>query len=370
MDYNNNFHDIEVPEEVDLVIDKAIKRGKNRHRNNFIKISGSLVACLALVLFLSVTSPAFADYINNPSGAVKDFFSHFKDKGIDNAVKNGFVQKIDTNEKNVSKSVTDKGLTITINQFAISGNELLLGFTIKADSSYKNWDKIDFNSFQILDDKGHRFYHMNINDYDKYGYGNQYESLWWQNLDKDSFKKSKTQQEIFDFRATSNLLKQIPNNITIKFLSFSNNEALVFDYNNLTFFRKIFHEAPKITTGNWTFNIKVADKFKTAKQIVYVKKTETAENKIIKINRININATNANAALCIPTDMKIHKTYLEDADGKKYRNTDATTYIGTIVQDNLFFESPYFNNITKLYLVIESKVNGEEKDFKIELKRI
>lgn len=31
---------IEVPEEVDLVIDRAIKRAKNRHKNNFLKASG------------------------------------------------------------------------------------------------------------------------------------------------------------------------------------------------------------------------------------------------------------------------------------------------------------------------------------------
>lgn len=376
MDYNK-FQHIEVPEEVDLVIEKAIKRGKNRYRNNFIKISGSLVACLALVLFLGVTSPVFAEFINNPTVAVRDFFSNFKDKGVDNAVKNGFVQKIDTNKKDISKSVTDKGLIITINQFAISGNELLLGFTIKADSSYKNWDKIDFNSFQISDDKGHRLLEMNISDFNTYrhGYGYEYGEVYYKNLDNGSFKISQMKQGIFEFRSNNKTISQIPNNITIKFMSFSSNPILSYTYNRMNFFQKLFHEAPKIVSGNWTFNIEVADKFKTAKTIEYVKSNETNENNSVKIDHININVTNANAKIYTSVDMKIHKMYLEDADGKQYNDNggesgDTTLYGVKVKQNEPYFESPYFNNITKLYLVIESKVNGEEKDFKIELKKI
>ncbi len=48
---------IEVPEEVDLVIDEAIKRAKNRHKNNFLKAAGVLTAMFILFVFLNKTSP-------------------------------------------------------------------------------------------------------------------------------------------------------------------------------------------------------------------------------------------------------------------------------------------------------------------------
>ncbi len=86
---------IEVPEEVDLVIDKAIKRAKNRHKNNFLKATGVLAAMFALCVFLNKTSPVFAEYVSDTSQGVKNLISHFRDKGIDNAIENGYVQGTD-----------------------------------------------------------------------------------------------------------------------------------------------------------------------------------------------------------------------------------------------------------------------------------
>ncbi|EFG86451.1 Tat (twin-arginine translocation) pathway signal sequence containing protein [Clostridium carboxidivorans P7] len=155
MDYKDNFKNIEVPMEADLVIKRAIKRAKNRHKKRFLKISSGIAAVLALSILLGKTSPAFAEYINNAAIPVKNLFSHFENKGIDNAVKNGFVQETSKNSKN---SASDKGITVTIDQVAASGNEIIIGFTLKADEKYTNWKDLNIDRFKIIGDNGRLLY--------------------------------------------------------------------------------------------------------------------------------------------------------------------------------------------------------------------
>ena len=56
----NRFDEIEVPIETDLIIEKAIKRAKNRHKILILKTTAMLAASLALLVVLNNTSPAFA----------------------------------------------------------------------------------------------------------------------------------------------------------------------------------------------------------------------------------------------------------------------------------------------------------------------
>lgn len=385
MDYNKkSFREklelIEVPEEVDFVIDKAIKRAKNRNKNNFLKATGVLAAMFALFVFLNKTSPVFAEYVSDTSQGVKNLISHFGDKGIDNAIKNGYVQET-KNKNGFSKSVEDNGITVAIDQFAISGNEILIGYTVKADSKYNNWDDISYDSFQMLDNKGRILFdgrdwndiekdlakkNINARDYALYN------SLYYMDVDKGSFKDSRVKKGIFHFSTDKTKTAEIPDSITIKFYDFYDNTIQPSMYKKMKFFDKLFHHVPKVINGNWILNIKVDDKFKNAKEINYIKDSNVDENSSINIEYVNLYPTVANAEFLVPINMSVNDVHLEDDKGSKYKcgaRGSRELENSNFCEETSDFESPYFEKNSKLYLVIKGKENNKEKDFKIALKK-
>ncbi|NMM65032.1 DUF4179 domain-containing protein [Clostridium sp. P21] len=388
MNYNNkpykdNFENIKVPIEADLIIEKAIKRAKNRHKRRFLKLSSSLAASFALLIFLGKASPAFANYINNVTAPVKNLFSNFQDKGIDNAVKNGFVQ-----ETSKDKKATDKGITVTIDQVTISGNKLNIGYTLKADDRYKDFKDLNYDKFKITDNKGRVLYDERTSDEiakdakefnDKYKNkvyqidGILYQSCEHNNINKESFKNTRIKQGIFQFASSKSKIDEIPDSITIEFYDFSDN-TLGYRYNKFYgFFYKLTHKSPKFVEGNWAITVQIDDKIKNAKEIKYVKAEETTENSNIKIEYVNIYPTTTNAKFLIPKDMNITNIHLEDEKGNRY-NYKGGWLDNNPVNSNYSiegpdFESPYFDKIQNLYLVFDSKENGKNKAFKIELKR-
>ncbi|KIN79842.1 DUF4179 domain-containing protein [Clostridium botulinum] len=372
---------IEVPEEVDLVIDKAIKRAKNRHKNNFLKATGVLTAMFTLFVFLNKTSPVFAGYVSDTSQGVKNLISHFRDKGIDNAIENGYVQGTDKNKDDFSKSAEDKGLTVTIDQFAISGNEIVIGYTVKADSKYNDWEDISCDSFQMIDNKGRILVdnrdwndiakdlakkNVNARDYAVYN------SLYYMDVDKGSFKKSRVKKGIFQFSTDKTKIAEIPDSITIKFYDFYDNTIQPNMYKRMKFFDKLFHKAPKVINGDWILNIKVDDKFKNAKEINYIKDANVDENLSINIEYVNLYPTVANAKFLVPINMSVNDVYLEDDNGNKYKcgvRGSGQVENSNFCEKTSVFESPYFEKVSKLYLVIKGKEDNKEKDFKIALKK-
>ncbi|AUN20846.1 anti-sigma factor [Clostridium botulinum] len=372
---------IEVPEEVDLVIDKAIKRAKNRHKNNFLKATGVLAAMFALCVFLNKTSPVFAKYVSDTSQGVKNLISHFRDKGIDNAIENGYVQGTDKNKNDFSKSVEDKGLTVTIDQFAISGNQIIMGYTVKADSKYNDWEDINYYSFQIIDNKGRILVdNRDWDDIEKdlakksvtFEDHVVYNSLYYMDVDKGSFKKSRVKKGIFEFTGNKTKIAEIPDSITIKFYNFYDNTIQPDMYKRMKFFDRLFHKAPKVINGNWILNIKVDDKFKNAKEINYIKDTDVDENSSINIEYVNLYPTVANAKFLVPINMSVNGVYLEDDNGNKYKcgiSGSGEVENSNFCEETATFESPYFEKISKLYLVIKGKEDNKEKDFKIPLKK-
>lgn len=386
MDYDkkflrNNLESVEIPKEVDFVIDRAIKRAKNRHKNIFFKVTASLAIMLALFVFLNKTSPVFANYVNNASKEVKNLLGNFRDKGIDNAIKNGFVQESIKNKNDFSQSAKYKGITVTIDQFTMSGNELLIGYSVKADSKYNDWNDLMCDSLQIIDNKGRILFdgrdsddvakeraknNIDIKEYAVYN------SLYYMDVDKGSFKNSRVKKGVFHFGSNKTKISELPDSITIKFYDFYDNTISPHIYKKMNFFSKLSHKAPKIVTGNWQVNIKVDDKLKNAKEINYVKDINTDVNSIIKIEYVNVYPTVANAKFLVPINMSVNNVYLEDNNGNKYKcgargnRRDGNSNSREEISD---FESPYFEKVTKLYLVIESEENNKEKDFKIALKK-
>ncbi|MCS4523552.1 hypothetical protein JTT07_03910 [Clostridium botulinum] len=140
----------------------------------------------------------------------------------------------------------------------------------------------------------------------------------------------------------------------------------------MKFFDRLFHKAPKVINGNWILNIKVDDKFKNAKEINYIKDTDVDENSSINIEYVNLYPTVANAKFLVPINMSVNGVYLEDDNGNKYKcgiSGSGEVENSNFCEETATFESPYFEKISKLYLVIKGKEDNKEKDFKIPLKK-
>lgn len=379
--FGNNLESVEIPEEVDFVIDRAIKRAKNRYKNIFLKGTASMAIMLVLFVFLNKTSPVFADYVNNASKEVKNLLNGFRDSGIDNAIKNGFVQESIDNKNYFSQSAEDRGITVTIDQFTMSGNELLIGYSVKADSKYNDWNDLMCDSLQIIDNKGRILFdgrdsndvakELAKNNIDNKEYA-VYNSLYYMDVDKGSFKNSRVKKGVFHFSSDKTKISELPDSVTIKFYDFYDNTISPHIYKKMNFFSKLSHKAPKIITGSWQVNIKVDDKLKNAREVNYVKDINTDVNSAIKIGYVNVYPTVANAKFSVPVDMSVKDLYLEDDSGNKYkcgareRHGNDNSNFREEISD---FESPYFEKVKKLYLVIKSEENNKEKDFKIALKK-
>ncbi|UZQ50434.1 DUF4179 domain-containing protein [Clostridium kluyveri] len=381
MDYKDELNKIEIPEEIDLIIEKAIRRAKNRHKNFVVKTAAVLAASLALFVLLNNISPTFAKYVDDTSATIKNLFSKFNDRGINTAVKNGFVQGSFKDKNELSNSVSDKGITVTINQLAIDKNELIVGYTSKANNSYK-WNDLNQEILQITDDSGKLLYDGRDFDEimnDRKNTGKTYDQIVFYNgsskifIGQGNFKSYRKKQMVMGFASTgSTKLSTIPKSINIKFTYCSDKDIVsVREYYRHGYIYRIFHKSPKVINGNWSINIKIDDKFINAKEIKYVKAQETSENSSIIIDSVNLYPISAYGSFFIPNDWAFKNLYLQDDEGNVYgcKSFGEGDNNGGTKEITANFQSPYFKDIKKLYLGFTYKKNGVDKNIKIELKR-
>lgn len=120
------FENIQVPQELDLYIQQAIRKGRRVKTTGRIFKPLAAVISLVLVFALSVNlSPAFASYVSDMGmESLVNLFSF--DKGLVNVVERGFGQIID-------KSATDKGITLTVESAIYDGRKLLIAVKIESD---------------------------------------------------------------------------------------------------------------------------------------------------------------------------------------------------------------------------------------------
>jgi len=141
------YDSIQIPPELDLVIEQAVKRGQRVKRSNlFIR---PLAAAAALLLFfvLSVNlSPAFARVVGTIPGmeSIIDLISF--DRGLVEVVDHGYGQVI-------NKSVTDNGMTLTLESAIYDGKQLILALRMVAD---RELDQAGFWELFLTDASGNK----------------------------------------------------------------------------------------------------------------------------------------------------------------------------------------------------------------------
>ena len=120
------FENIQVPQELDLYIEQAIRKGRRGKTTG--RIFKPLVAVISLVLVFALSvnlSPAFASYVSNMGmESLVNIFSF--DQGLANVVEKGFG---DVNDA----SVTDQGITLTVESAIYDGRRLVIAVKTESD---------------------------------------------------------------------------------------------------------------------------------------------------------------------------------------------------------------------------------------------
>ena len=133
-----NQMDDEMPE----ILKKKIKKNLDKKIRNrsYIKIAkgSSIAAAILLVILIGVgiVSPALAQNIP----IINSISQLFNDKV-------GFHGEYTSYSQPVDKSVTDRGITITINEALADDTKIILGYTFKSDSKIENKDLLLGNLF-------------------------------------------------------------------------------------------------------------------------------------------------------------------------------------------------------------------------------
>jgi hypothetical protein len=125
LELRKEYESIQVPEELDLYVEQAIRKGRRVKRTRRIFQPIAAIIFVFLVFAVSVNlSPAFASYVSalgmEPLVKLVSF-----DTGLANIVERGY-------DQHIGKSVTDKGITVTVEEAIFDGRKLVL--VLRADT--------------------------------------------------------------------------------------------------------------------------------------------------------------------------------------------------------------------------------------------
>lgn len=123
----SKFNDIKIPDNIDEVTKKAVRRGiKYKKRNNYKRIMIASVASLGLIISLGISNPSIADNI--------PILGDIIDK-INYALRNNdsFKDNID----DINQSSTYEGLTITIEKAMYDGNKVYIEWRLNTENPFK-----------------------------------------------------------------------------------------------------------------------------------------------------------------------------------------------------------------------------------------
>lgn len=145
MKSQENYNEIEIPMELDSIIDKAVEKAEkekvNKRKVKWFKPIATVAASL-LILVLSINiSPVFASYVSRIPGFERLVEMIQFDKGLQEAVDYGFAQKI-------NKSVESEGVTFTVNDIILDQKNLIITYDLKTEELYKN---LVLQKFKIKD---------------------------------------------------------------------------------------------------------------------------------------------------------------------------------------------------------------------------
>ncbi|MCX7884751.1 MAG: DUF4179 domain-containing protein [Caloramator sp.] len=123
----NDFENIKIPDKLDYTIENSLKRARKRRRLNFIRNLSTAIAAVFAVFILTVnTSSVFAQTMMKIP-IIKNIVELVKfDKGLENAVKEGYINAVD-------KSAEDKGIKVTVDNIIYDNKRLVILYSIETE---------------------------------------------------------------------------------------------------------------------------------------------------------------------------------------------------------------------------------------------
>lgn len=316
-----------------------IRNGEEINRNKKIKskINKKIVASFigaCLILSLSIGPKVLA--------SIEEFL---KDRGIQKAKSNGYVQEMLDNE------VKDSGISIKVNEIIPDKNKIGISFTLNFDYI----DKInDVNSLMLglnIKDNNDRV----ILSKDEEGMYSPYFIGLESNIDLVNAESGEIKYDLI-ITDTKNIIEDISK------LSLNIVDVALYK-NNADSIEKI--------NGNWNYELDLYDGVKNVESIGYVLEEE---NEDIKFDSMVTSATNTIVKMDINTDVLkvdeniVNKMILTDENENniyKFTNGNMEDIEGG-VRIAFMYDLTTFDNLDKVKIIIKD-INGE--DIKINLRK-
>ncbi|MDD3223887.1 MAG: DUF4179 domain-containing protein [Clostridium sp.] len=140
-----NINSIDV--ELDDITKKRLKKNllksiknKNNTRKSKYKIATAALAAIVATALIGIKTPVIAKSISNLQSVFQQMHSNLYDKG-----------QYEKYSKTLNKSITDKGVTVTINEILTDNNNLTIGYTIKSNNDIR---KLMKSGKEIIENQG------------------------------------------------------------------------------------------------------------------------------------------------------------------------------------------------------------------------
>lgn len=129
--FKSNLDNIQIPDELDIVIEKSINRARNKKRINFYKNVATSVAVLLMVFTLTINKySAFAETMMKVP-IIKNIVEILRyDKGFENAAKEGYVN-------DVLSFSEDKGIIFSVQSVAGYNKRFAILYSIETKKPYQ-----------------------------------------------------------------------------------------------------------------------------------------------------------------------------------------------------------------------------------------
>lgn len=318
-----------VPENIEEFIRKGIVKGKAKKKS----LSRRLVLNIAAVFVFSVfiitirVSPVAASYISKVPGLSYIVKLINYDKGIADAVKNDFVQRI-----NISQEY--EGLEVSIKDIIIDSSRAVLFYSIENKTDHKF---VDISDVEFLDVSGKKLEYSNSRA----------------GINKDMSIEKKFEGQIDLSFSEENI---IPDTIVVNFK---------LKESDSNYFEAVYKELSSV----WSFKVPI-DKKKFEGMIKSYDINQTVEVEGQKITFKKLTATPTRIALDIEYDKNNTKKILSYDDlvilnekGEKW-GTIVNAFTGSLIDEyhtKLYLQSNFFTSPSKIYISFRS-IKALDKD--------
>lgn len=310
-----DFENIKIPDKLDYTIENSLKRARKRRRLNFIRNLSTSIAAVFVVFILTVnTSSVFAQTMMKIP-IIKNIVELVKfDKGLENAVKEGYINAVD-------KSAEDKGIKVTVDNIIFDNKRLVILYSIKTE---KPCYDVYMRKLKLADEKGKEIE----------GCTSSYGMLT-PNDEHNLFKGS------IDVHFMEN--KQIS---SIIYLS---SDLIDIKYNDRNNYAGI--------EGNWRIEIKIPNYICDQSNNYSIDKEILIGDIKVKIKEASISPTTCEIGVSFKSDkyksFRLVNARIIDEKGTVYKNYLSTISETSECENKYIFESPLFSKSKHLKLYFD-----------------